>query len=109
MIRIHNVDNVPLFSDSVSPKDPFTRTWTMAAAKSDLERGLLNCPSIHVHDEQGRFFYTVSLHSTLAIDGVGPLVDARTGGVREFKTMDAAHSAIRQVGFRSARFWGGAQ
>jgi hypothetical protein len=82
------------------------KTWTMAQAKSDFDRGLLKGVSIYVHDMIGDSHYAVSFESALSLDGSGALVDARTGHVREFKTMDAAHSAIRQVGFHTGRFWG---
>ena len=81
------------------------KTWTMAQAKSDFERGLLKGVAIYFHDVMGDCHYAVSFESALSFDGAGAMVDARTGHVRKFKTMDAAHSAIRQVGFRSARFW----
>lgn len=84
------------------------KTWTMAQAKSDFERGLLKSFSIHFHrhDLMDSAHYAISLESVLSTDGAGALVDARTGAIREFKTMDAAHSAIRQVGFHCARFQG---
>ncbi len=81
------------------------KTWTMAQAKSDFERGLLKGAAIYFHDVMGRYHYAVSFESALAMDGAGALVVANTRKVREFRTMDAAHAAIRQVGFRSARFW----
>lgn len=101
MICIDTLDNVQHGPIKGATKALSARTWTLAAAKSDVERGLLRPPSIHVHDAEGRFFYTIWLQSTLVIDGAGPLVDARTGRTREFKTMDAAYSVIRQAGFRS--------
>lgn len=76
----------------------------MAEAKADFERGLLKGCSIYFHDVMERCWYTVNLDAALSLEGSGDLVDARTHKVREFKTMDAAHSAIRQVGFESARF-----
>lgn len=80
------------------------KNWTMAEAKADFERGLLKGCSIYFHDVMGLERYTVSLDAALALEGSGDLVDARTHKVREFKTMDAAHSAIRQIGFETARF-----
>ena len=76
----------------------------MAQAKSDFERGLLKGASIYFYDLMDKPFYAVSFESALNMDGSGALVDTSTGKVREFKTMDAAHSAIRNVGFRTARF-----
>lgn len=80
------------------------KTWTMADAKTDFERGLLKSCSIYFHDVMDRCWYTVSLDAALALEGSGDLVDARTHTAREFKTMDAAHSSIRQIGFQTARF-----
>lgn len=80
------------------------KTWTMAQAKSDFDRGLLRGTTIHFYEIMGECNYTVTLDSTLALDGSGDLIDARTKTTRQFKTMDAAHSAIRQIGFRTARF-----
>jgi len=80
------------------------KTWTMAEAKSDFERGLLKGVAIYFHDVMGDAYYVVSFESALDMDGSGALVDARTGKVRQFKTMDAAHSAIRRAGFHSVRF-----
>ena len=85
------------------------KTWTMAQAKSDFVRGLLRGASLHFHNAMGDVHFVVELDSTLIADGSGMLVDARTGKVREFKTMDAAHAAIRSVGFRFARFIGSMQ
>jgi hypothetical protein len=78
----------------------------MAEAKSDFERGLFKGVSIYFHDVMGACHYAVSLESVLSADGAGSLVDARTGAVREFKTMDAAHAAVRQIGFHAVRFSG---
>jgi len=80
------------------------KTWTMAQAKSDFERGLLKGAEMYFFDALGECHYTVSFVSSLPLDGSGALVDARTGNTREFKTMDAAHSAVRQVGFKTSRF-----
>ena len=83
-------------------------TFTMAEAKRDFERGLLSGAAIYFHetDVLGGFAYTVSFEAALAgVGGGGELVDARSAQPRRFKTMDAAHAAIRQVGFRPARFW----
>lgn len=81
------------------------KTWTMAQAKADFERGLLKGCAIYFHDIMGDARYTVTFEAALSMEGSGGLVDARTHKVREFKTMDAAHSAIRQIGFKSSRFW----
>ncbi len=82
------------------------KTWTMAEAKSDFARGLLEGVSIYFFDVMGDCHYVVSLDCALSADGSGALVDARTGKVREFKTMDAAHSAVRNIGFHLVRFCG---
>ena len=81
------------------------KTWTMTQAKSDFERGLLKGVAIYFIDVLPSAHYTVSFESALNTDGSGALVDARTAKVREFRTMDAVHSAIRRVGFRPMRFW----
>lgn len=109
MSCMNTIDNVRPSAAEISTDVASARTWTLAAAKSDVERGLLDSLSIHVHGEEGKFFYTVSVLSTLEKDGTGPLVDARTEHIRKFKTMDAAHSAIRQAGFRCNRFWANAK
>ncbi|MFM9435748.1 hypothetical protein ACFDR9_002818 [Janthinobacterium sp. CG_23.3] len=80
----------------------------MAQAKGDLARGLLTGVAIHVHSVVGHFHYGVHLQSCLSTDQTGPLVDARTSRAREFKTMDAAHSAVREVGFNIPLFLSGA-
>jgi hypothetical protein len=81
-----------------------SRKWTLSEAKSDFDRGFLVGCSIEFHDFMGRCFYTVSFDSGVELEGSGVLVDARDGKVREFKSMDSAHSSIRAVGFKTSRF-----
>lgn len=82
-------------------------TWTMAEAKKDFERGLLtgfqifDSSAIMKNDQS----WSVSFSSKLGVEG-GALVDARTKQDRVFKTLDAAASAVRSVGFRAQSLQG---
>lgn len=105
MDSITTIDNVRPAAEDVLENRP-DRTWTLAAVRRDVERGLISSFSIHIHDEVEFFFYTLAIHSALATDGGGMLVDARTGRIRKFKTLDAAYSSIRQTGARCDQFLG---
>lgn len=71
--------------------------WTMADAKKDFERGLLwGFTILPAHMEPG---WTVRLDCTLSSNPVDFLVDAHKKQVRIFKTLDAAVSALHQIGF----------
>lgn len=109
MGSITKIDNVRATASLSGTKNAVYKTWSMAAAKSDVERDLISGVTIRVHDEDETIAYTVFIRSRLVKDGYGPLVDARTGTMRKFKTMDAAHSAIRQTGIRCDCFWGNAK
>lgn len=79
--------------------------WTMAQAKYDFGRGLIVSASIQRHFDGVRPYFTVSLKSSLRSEtDVGQLIDARKKVPRPFKTMDAACSAVVQVGFLAANF-----
>jgi hypothetical protein len=84
--------------------------YTMAQAKRDFERGFLKGFEILYLD--GRLFtntptgYSITIESKLGMDGIGRLVDAKTKQERVFKTLDAAVSALRQIGFSAHRLWG---
>lgn len=70
--------------------------YTMAQAKRDFEMGYL--ADYHIQ----RVILGSGWWVWLKSDGMaaGPLVDARTKKAREFKTLDAAVSAIESVGFK---------
>lgn len=70
-------------------------SYTMELAKRDFERGYLAKYEIH-RQPIDRHGWTVVLS-----DGPnsGTLVDARTKSPRIFKTLDAAVSAVEQIGF----------
>lgn len=69
--------------------------WTMAKAKEDSGRGLLVGVSL---DRAPLGGWSVRLTSSLASDGTGWLVDARSKTARVFKTADAALSAVEEIG-----------
>lgn len=108
MNSIPTIDNICPTGPEDSSTAATHRTWTLAELKSDVGRGLISCCSIHVHNEERGLCYTLSIQSTLVKDGGGQLVDARTGRIRKFKTLDAAYSAIRQAGVRCDQFLGSA-
>jgi hypothetical protein len=71
------------------------REWTVALAKRDFEVGQLKSFGF-VRAPMGSGWIVM-------LRGVGfrgPLVDARQGAVRVFKTMDAAISAVEGIGFQ---------
>lgn len=71
-------------------------TWTMALAKRDFEIGYLQDYRVErVALQSG--VWIVELKGGTAR---GHLVDARSKSPREFKTLDAAVSAIQAIGFR---------
>ena len=70
--------------------------FTMALAKRDFERGLLVGARI-VSIIDGR--WGVELISSLGVDGSGWLIDAKDHKTRQMRTLDAAVSALQQVGF----------
>lgn len=84
--------------------------YTMAQAKRDFERGFLK--GFEILYLENRLFtntptgYSIFIVSTLGMDGVGRLVDAKTKQERIFKTADAALSALRQIGFTAHRLKG---
>lgn len=69
--------------------------WTMAKAKEDQARGLLVGVSLERAPLGG---WSVRLVSSLATDGTGWLVDARSKTARVFKTADAALGAVAEIG-----------
>lgn len=72
--------------------------WTLAAAKTDFQRGLLTGWEIQSVPMEGKL-YLVRLKSRLGVDGDGELVDAHNKEVRRFKTLDAAVAAVCSIGF----------
>lgn len=74
---------------------------TMAQAKRDFERGILThawITSLEFSEIAGPAWIVLLEGSGLG--GKGWLLDARHGKPRQFKTLDAAASAIRQIGFK---------
>lgn len=70
--------------------------WTMAQAKRDFENGhLVGVEFATAFGEPG--WCLILTGSGLA--GRGGLVDARSHKTRVFKTLDAAVSAAREIGF----------
>lgn len=86
--------------------------YTMAQAKRDFERGLLvgfevrfiSSKTPYGTTEQG---WILTLEASKTVEGylgfLGDLVDARSKEERVFKTLDAAISAARQIGFIAGR------
>ena len=71
--------------------------WTMAVAKRDYERDLIKSIRI-VSGEPATSTWAVEITSKVSIDGTGWLIDAKAKEIRQFKTIDAAVEAIRQIG-----------
>lgn len=70
---------------------------TLAEAKRDFTRGMLTSYSI----VRAMGSISVSLNvETSSFRAVATLVDARTKSIRHFKTIDAAVSALQQIGFQ---------
>lgn len=72
--------------------------FTMAQAKRDFSRGLLD--GVRVVNIGMGLGWTVIIRSRLGMDGAGYLVDARSKEPRKFRTADAAIAAVEQIGFR---------
>lgn len=70
--------------------------YTMAQAKRDFDHGHLVGANI-LRPGMHAGVWCIQL-VTVRVDGTGWLVDARTKQAREFKTLDAAFSALLQVG-----------
>jgi len=70
--------------------------FTMAQAKRDFSIGLLT--DFHIQRVVMGSGWCVWLGG--AGYHRGPLVDARSNKLREFKTLDAAVSALEQIGFK---------
>lgn len=71
--------------------------WTMQDAKRDFERGLLRSACLVALPMASG--WSVSIRSTLGMDGCGCLLDARKREPRQFKTADAAIRAVQEIGF----------
>lgn len=69
--------------------------WTMAQAKRDFVIGYLTYFTIDRVAVSSDWI--VSFRAGL---NVGPLVDARSGTARVFKTLDAAVAALEKIGFK---------
>lgn len=80
------------------------KTWTLAQAKADYQRGLLKSVCIQ-HPGAPNVPWVVVVQSVLSVDGVGYLIDARSKQPRVFKTLDAAYMATRQIGFEYNACW----
>lgn len=70
--------------------------WTMVQAKRDFAIGYLTEWRIEAAPMASRSWNVLLRAGT----NRGPLVDARTKQARVFKTLDAAVSAITEVGFK---------
>lgn len=83
--------------------------FTMAQAKRDYQRGFLKGWEIveygAVLGVKGAWF--IKVESTLGMDGIGFLVDAHGHEPRQFKTLDGALAALRQIGFQAKRIISG--
>lgn len=83
-------------------------TATLAQAKRDFTNGVYIGAAIYyqpvtLHTQPG---YTVRFGAALAHPGnETALVDARTKQPRLFRSMDAAHRALTDIGFSATRFW----
>jgi len=75
--------------------------WTVAEAKKDFDRGLLT--GFEIHDSSGIMSNVQhwSVSFSVKIGQGGALIDAREKVPRQFRTMDAAISALRSIGFRA--------
>lgn len=73
------------------------KTWTVAEAKKDFERGLL----VHARIERGVLDprWSVVLRGNFQTGGEGPLIDAHLKEIRVFSTADAAVRVIESIGF----------
>lgn len=71
--------------------------WTMQDAKRDFERRLLRSACLVALPMASG--WSVSIRSTLGMDGCGWLLDARKREPRQFKTADAAIRAVQEIGF----------
>ncbi len=83
--------------------------FTMAQAKRDQQRGFLRGWEIvefgAVMGVKGAWF--IKIESKIGMDGIGFLIDAHSHEPRQFKTTDAAISALRQIGFKAKRIISG--
>jgi len=68
----------------------------MAQARRDFERGLLKSVRLVSATDAT---WSVQITSTLAVDGTGWLLGAKTKEVRRIKSLDSAAEAVRQIGF----------
>lgn len=75
---------------------------TMAQAKRDFENGLIiGAEIVQPGMSAGVWCVAVRMAKGCVHSGLVWLVDARTHEVREFRTLDAAFSALEQIGFKS--------
>lgn len=72
--------------------------YTMAQAKRDFSLGYLQSANI-LRPGMSAGVWCVQLVSG-RVGGTGWLVDARTHKAREFRTLDAAFSALEQIGMK---------
>lgn len=73
--------------------------YTMAQAKRDFKRGFVRGASLVAPlPSEGGWWVLINDNGMFG----GPLVDARSGEIRFFKTTDAAISALHQIGFSLA-------
>ena len=73
------------------------KSWTMAQAKRDFENGfLVGVEFVPAFGEPGWCFILTGAGTA----GRGRFVDARNHETRVFKTLDAAVSAAREIGFQ---------
>lgn len=82
------------------------KTATLAQAKRDFENRLYVGAAVTIHDapDLADMRYTVEFaHDTASNTELTQLVDARTKAPRLFRTLDAAHKVVRDIGFLSAR------
>jgi hypothetical protein len=83
--------------------------FTMAQAKRDQQRGFLcGWEIVECGDVMGvKGAWFIKIESKLGMDGIGFLIDAHSHEPRQFKTIDAAISALRQIGFQAKRIISG--
>ena len=82
------------------------KTATLAQAKRDFENHLYVGAALTIHDapKLADLRYTVEFaHDRDSSVELTQLVDARTKAPRQFRTMDAAHKVVRDIGFMSSR------
>lgn len=76
--------------------------YTMAEAKRDFRLGYIGQYSVERDPWMSGWFVYLGPKENKTLH---PLVDARTKRNRQFKTLDAAVSAIEDVGFEVKRLW----